>query len=327
MSRDLVLGLDGGGSKTVAALADRDGTVMTLRHGGALDPFGNPQWRSDLAAIVRGFDGTAGELQRVVLGLSCHTEIETVSAEQRGFAETLFAAPVDVLNDVHVAFEGALAGRPGVLSLAGTGSMAWAGDGRGLHRRTGGWGDLIGDEGSSYWVGREALAETSRALDGRTDNAAFAKSILDHLAIRAGDLIGWVYGLRNRRTTVAALAMAVDARAEAGDPAALTLMRAAADHLCVQVETAWRLVDVPGSLVWSHAGGLFNSLTVQRRARERLGPPIEPELPPVGGALLEAAKRAGWTTDRAWRASLAASLAHAFRPGGVPAQSMEGCTA
>ncbi len=59
---------------------------------------------------------------------------KAVSDAQREAARRLFDVAVDVLNDVHVAFEGALAGRAGVLSLAGTGSMAWAGDGRGLHR-------------------------------------------------------------------------------------------------------------------------------------------------------------------------------------------------
>ena len=132
MSRDLVLGLDGGGSKTVVALADRDGAVVALRRGPGLDPYGNARWRQDLARLVADVGTGEGRLDRAVLGLSCHAESAATSADQTACARRLFAVPVDTLNDVHVAFEGALAGGAGVLALAGTGSMAWAGDGPGL---------------------------------------------------------------------------------------------------------------------------------------------------------------------------------------------------
>ncbi len=318
MSRDLVLGLDGGGSKTVVALADRDGTVTAMRQGPGLDPFGNPQWRRDLAGLVQAIGMGGGDLGRAVLGLSCHTEVKAVSDAQTAAVRDLFGIPFDVLNDVHVAFEGALAGRAGVLSLAGTGSMAWAGDGRGSHRRTGGWGELIGDEGSGYWIGREALSEVTRAIDGRSSHPRFAWSLLEHIGLGRDELLGWVYGLSHRRSAIAALAVAVDGLADAGDPIATSLMARAADELSQQVEAAWHLIGAPEPLVWSHAGGVFNSASIKRRMIDRLGPPVAPRLPPVGGAILEAARRSGWATEAGWRDRLAASLATAIRPGGVP---------
>ncbi len=254
MSRDLVLGLDGGGSKTVVALANRDGAVTALHHGPGLDPFGNPQWRRDLAALVEAIGTGGGDLRRAVLGLSCHAEMKDVSDAQREAARRLFDVGVDVLNDVHVAFEGALAGRAGVLSLAGTGSMAWAGDGRGLHRRTGGWGDLIGDEGSGYWIGREALSDITRTIDGRSDHAAFARSLLEQIGVDQHGLLAWVYGLPHRRSGIAALAVMVDGLADAGDPTAARLMARAADELSRQVRAAWRLIGSPEPLIWSYAG-------------------------------------------------------------------------
>ena len=327
MRRDLVLGLDGGGSKTVAALADRDGTVVALHHGPGLDPFGNPQWRRDLAAMVQAIGTGGGDLRRAVLGLSCHTEVKAVSDAQSQAVRGLLDVPFDVLNDVHVAFEGALAGRAGVLSLAGTGSMAWAGDAGGSHRRTGGWGDLIGDEGSGYWIGREALSEVTRAIDGRSGHAGFARSLLEHIGLGRDELLGWVYGLPNRRSAIAALAVAVDRLADAGDATAARLMARAADELSQQVEAAWHLIGAPEPLVWSHAGGVFNSASIKRGMIDRLGPPAAPHLPPVGGAVREAARRSGWTIEAAWRDRLAASLAAAIRPGGVPERLEQGWTA
>ena len=319
MSRDLVLGLDGGGSKTIVALADRNGAVMALRRGPGLDPYGNAQWREDLAGLVAKIDVGHGRLERAVLGLSCHTESAAVSAEQTVCAERLFAVPVDTLNDVHVAFEGALAARAGVLALAGTGSMTWAGDGRGLHRRAGGWGDLVGDEGSGYWLGREALGETTRVLDGRSRADAFAEAVLARIGVGGADLIGWIYGLENRRAAIAALAVVVDELAAAGDPTAGALMTRAAEHLVAQVEAAWRSVGSSAPLAWSYAGSLFSSPRFMDVMVERLGEPRAPELPPVGGALLEAARRAGWVTDAGWRMRVAGSIADAIRTGGAGA--------
>ncbi len=319
MSRDLVLGLDGGGSKTVVALADRDGAVLALQRGPGLDPHGNARWREDLAALVAAVGTGHGRLERAVLGLSCHTESAAVSAEQTACAARLFTVPVDTLNDVHVAFEGALAGRAGVLALAGTGAMTWAGDGHGTHRRAGGWGDLVGDEGSGYWLGREALGETTRVLDGRSRASAFAEAVLGSIGVGGADLIGWIYGLQHRRASIAALAVTVDGLAAAGDPTALALMTRAADHLVEQVEAAWRPLGASPPPAWSYAGSLFSSPRFMAAMVERLGEPRAPELPPVGGALLEAARRAGWAADAGWRARVASSIAKAIRSGGAGA--------
>jgi len=133
--------------------------------------------------------------------------------------------------------------------------------------------------------------------------------------------------LRNRRSAIAALAILVHRMAEGGDPTATGLIERAADHLCDQVEAAWRLVGSPESLLWTHAGGLFNGALVKRHMENRLGPAAAPALPPVGGAILIAARRSGWTTDAAWRARLAAALADVIRPGGVPEHSEQGWTA
>ena len=315
MSCGLVLGLDGGGSKTIVALADRGGEVVALRRGPGLDPHGNGRWREDLASLLADIELGHGWIERAVLGLSCHTESAAVSAEQLACARQLFTVPVDTLNDVHVAFEGALAGRAGVLALAGTGAMTWAGDGRGLHRRAGGWGDLVGDEGSGYWLGRKALGETTRVLDGRSRADAFAEAVLGAIGIRGTDLIDWIYKLENRRAAIAALAVTVDGLAAAGDPVAQALMTRAADHLVEQVEAAWRSVGSSAPMVWSYAGSLFRSPRFMGAMVRHLGEPRAPDLPPVGGALLESARRAGWPTDATWRMRVSRSIADATRAG------------
>ena len=106
-----------------------------------------------------------------------------------------------VVNDVRVAFDGAFACGPGALILSGTGSMAWASLGRpnSPHVRVGGWGDLFGDEGSGYWIGREALTLVSRHLDGRASVPAFAEGLLAAIGVTAEHLLDWCNGQPNRR--------------------------------------------------------------------------------------------------------------------------------
>ncbi|MDX7950802.1 BadF/BadG/BcrA/BcrD ATPase family protein [Lichenihabitans sp. Uapishka_5] len=310
---DLILGLDGGGTKTLIAVADRDGAILYLRRHPSLDPFTHPDWADRLRAMLAGLSPWYARLAEAVLALPCHGEVADLSERQRAVASELIACRHEVVNDVEAAFDGALAGAPGVLLLAGTGSMAWSGNGS-RTMRCGGWGDVFGDEGSAYWIGREALAEVSRALDGRSSNMAFAHAVLAGLGLDAGDLLGWCYDLPARRASIAALASSLDAQAEAGEPSALAILRRAGDALAAHAEACARQLDLRPPLAWSHAGGVFHSRTVMRRVTGQLGSePLAPRLPPVGGALLRAAQRAGWRTEDTWIERLDRALSEGER--------------
>ena len=308
-----ILGLDGGGSKTLLALATRDAEIVTLERGAGMDPAADPDWEvrlRDMMVAVRA-PALETEIEAAVLGLSSHGEIETQSARQRTVVAALAGDDALVENDVRIAFDGALAGAGGVLLLAGTGSMAWASAGGSDARqiRIGGWGDAFGDEGSAFWIGREALGEATRAFDGRSDALPFAKALVDSLGIGPEEVLCWAYGLENRRSGFAALARIVSALYETGDPDAGVLIHAAAAHLAAHAVAAWRVVGEDRPLVWTYAGGVFANPTVLAAVAVDLGiAPIPPRLPPVGGALLRAAERAGWPVDDAWIDRLGAAL-------------------
>lgn len=309
---DLVLGLDGGGTKTVMALADRGGGVRLLRRGPTLDPFADPRWPDLLGDALEPATPDLARLGGAVLALPCHGEVPEVSRRQADAAARWLPAPHAVVNDVQAGFDGALAGAPGVLLLAGTGSMAWAGDGV-REVRVGGWGEAFGDEGSAHWIGREALSEATRAIDGRAGAALpFAHALLDRLGLRADELVGWCYAGIHRRAAIAGVARAVDALAEGGDARAAALLDRAGDHLADHARAARAGLDLPDAFRWSYAGGLFGSRTVLRRVTAVLGrEPQAPRLPPVGGALLRAARLGGWATDDRWVDALAGALAAA----------------
>jgi N-acetylglucosamine kinase-like BadF-type ATPase len=217
-----------------------------------------------------------------------------------------------VLNDVDAAHLGAFAGQSGILILSGTGSMAWARDAAGNSHRVGGWGDAIGDEGSSHWIGRKILGLVSQSLDGRAAPTALSEALFDSLGLDPADpmnsLGGWVSRLTDPRAEVAALAPLASRLAESGDAGAQGIIEAAAEELARHVTAIARLAGQ--DLDWSHAGGTFASAPLREAVARRLGrPPKPPRLPPIGGALLAAAQHVGWAADAQWIDRLAASLA------------------
>jgi len=311
VSGDLILGIDGGGSKALLALADRTGRILGLSQGEGINPVDNRAWRSGFEARLRPFAGEAG-LAGVGAALPAYGEVEEISADQRGAIATAFGKiPQRILNDVDAAHIGAFAGGPGILILAGTGSMAWARDEAGRSHRVGGWGETIGDEGSGHWIGRRVLGLVSQSIDGRAPPTPLVDGVFEQLGLDRSDpmnaLEGWVSRLTRPRAEISALAPIAARLAETGDPGAAALIEQAAEELARHVATIAR--HAGSGLAWSYAGGMFASRALREAVTRRIGrPPQPPRLPPIGGALLAAAQHLDWPVHPAWIDSLAASI-------------------
>jgi N-acetylglucosamine kinase len=301
----IVLGMDAGGSKTIAAIADDSGRVLRDWAGPGFDPIARAEWAKDLAeaiAILCRDEAPAA----AVLGLPFHGEVPAITETQRQAAISVLACPHLVLNDVEIACDGAFLDAEGVLVLAGTGSMAWAKIG-GENVRVGGWGEAFGDEGSAYWIGREALSIASQSLDGRISVPAFADAVLDACGVGAHQLIDWAYRQQGIRAAFATLAETVSRIAIAGDSDAIALLKAAAAHLARHADSVRRKFERPG-LTWSHAGSVFRSPIILQETARLLGQPQSPRLSPLGGSLWRAAGLAGWEADNRFIQSLGTSL-------------------
>ncbi len=308
MADAFILGIDGGGSKVLVALADMSGRILRSVRGAGVNPMDNRNWRDELAAQLGHFKDEPG-LAAVGAALPAHGEVERISQSQRAAIAGAFPGiPQTVINDVDAAHIGAFAGGPGILILSGTGSMAWARDDAGTSARIGGWGDVIGDEGSGHWIGRLALSRISQSLDKRAPPTALVDAAFAYLGLDrsrpANALEGWVEGLANQRAGVASLAVVVNQVAEAGDPVARDLIGRAADELARHITTIARHCSPDAD--WTYAGGTFASRMLLDAVTERIGrPPVPPRLPPIGGALLAAAKILGWPIEAAFVERLA----------------------
>ena len=309
----IVVGLDGGGTKTLMVAADRDGAVRAVFEDSGCNPFDNIHWRETLARLRERSAAVCAEAEAIGFGMPGYGEVEEASIQQDAEARLFGGRRTSVMNDVKAAFEGAFCDEPGVLLLAGTGSMVWARSSSGRDVRVGGWGYQFGDEGSAFWIGQQAVARASRAIDGRSDAMGFARALYAHIRISFdepyGALISWYASRGHLRADIAALARFVDAMAET-EPEAAAILDEASEHLARHVTAAWKAIDGRGPAVWSIAGGAFRSETLRLRVAEKVGSPFrQPRLPPVGGAIRRAALEAGWQVDEAWISRLNGALA------------------
>lgn len=303
-----VLGLDGGGTKTIAVVARQDASIAQVVRGGGINPFDGDAW-------IGRFSELLGRIRKPVaaaaLGLPGYGEDVRLTAMQDAQVMDLPHGLATTVNDVELACFGAFAGGAGILLLAGTGSMAWRRGVDGQSARVGGWGSLFGDEGSAYWIGRQALALLSRGLDRRANvPARDMMALLGLLGGRAGDeparvLLGWYASLTAPRQQVARLAEGIDGLARQGHITARDLMDAAAEQLATHL----RVLMAEQSMPWSYGGSVFRSIGVRDRLENEFGPAAPPRLPPVGGGVLKAALSAGWVVDDPWIERLSGNLA------------------
>jgi glucosamine kinase len=297
-----ILGLDGGGTKTVLAIANQIGMVRQVIAGAGINPFDNPGWQSELTKILGQVSITPDQLAFSSFGMPGYGESNTVSAAQLQAARDWAGERCEVQNDVAVAFNGALAGGSGVLVLAGTGSMAWGENTKHKVARVGGWGEGFGDEGSAHWIGLQALQKLSWTIDGRLLDAEFRRGLLEHIGIKDGELISWFYSLEHPRPKIAALAKAVDNLSGLGNLTAKHVLLEAAQHLSQLGLAAQKQLKLEQTS-FSCAGSVFKSLMVRETVKHRLstlGTWLEPVGGPLAGALFSAAQNAGWDVNQDW---------------------------
>jgi len=273
-ARGLAVGIDMGGTWVRIASAWADGRAGVLALPSPRDP-------SRLAHVLRRIWRRRGWTRAGVAALVVASRGVWTRDERSALARRLrrFARRVRVVSDAQAALHGALSGRPGVLILAGTGSIVVGLDPGGRWARAGGLGPLIGDEGSAFWLGREWLRATSSA--GRW------RAALE--AVRAREPVA----------RIAALAPAVLRRARQGDQRARSIVRRAQNGLAAHTRDVILQLGLPRPVDASWAGGVLESASFRagvRRALARHDLRIRwrrPEMSPVAATLRMAEELSG----------------------------------
>ncbi|HET9177217.1 MAG TPA: BadF/BadG/BcrA/BcrD ATPase family protein [Terriglobia bacterium] len=290
------LGIDGGGTHTTAWLADKDLSVVARVQAGPSNPIkvGLSSAQRELARAYRRAWREArvppATLAGVCAGLAGGDGAPVQRSMLRWMRKAIPARAHLMTTDAAITLAAALGESPGIIVIAGTGSIAFGRDRRGRILRVGGWGNQFDDAGSGYDVGRKAIAAALRAHDGRGKRTSLAPAICRKLGLRK---ITEAVPLQLTPQNIAALFPAVQQEAEAGDATARRLCREAAEDLAELAATIirrlrWKNRAVP--VVCS--GGVFRSSDLIRQAFARRIHRVAPrarvsllEREPVEGAL------------------------------------------
>jgi len=274
----IVIGIDGGGSKTHAMVADEQGRTIaeTVGPGSAVRPGRAEHSANVIAEVVR--DALAScEMTHVtprvlsigVAGAGRETERNEL---WQALVSRDLAAELVIHSDFSIALDDAFADGPGVLLISGTGSVAFGRGPTGATSRCGGWGPVCGDEGSGAWIGRRALSVVTAAADGREPETALTGAILTAAQINeTSDLIGWAANAAPAQ--LASLAPVVLSVADAGDLRANAIVSLAVEELVLHVRALARHLfgDERAALPIALSGGMLSrGTTLRKRLEHRL---------------------------------------------------------
>ena len=239
------LGVDGGGSKTLAIIVDAQGNQQGQGLSGSSNyaAVGMDQAITHIYSAVEEATREAGctlPLHAAWLGLAGidrQDDCEKLLPHLRSLAEN-----VHLTNDGELLLS-ALDGAVGIALIAGTGSIALARNAQGQIKRAGGWGHILGDEGSGYDIGRRGLQAATRAADGRGPNTILLDLILRHWQLNNADgLIDKVYHDEDK-ASIAQLSTLVFMAARSRDSMARTIVEQAAHELALAAITASAILN------------------------------------------------------------------------------------
>jgi N-acetylglucosamine kinase-like BadF-type ATPase len=230
-----VLGIDAGGTKTVCYLANADGEIVGEgRRGGAnLQAHGELEVEKVLHAVIEDAIGDrAIQPVAVCLGLAGVDRPDDDHIVRAIMRRLGYRSHLVVVNDAFIALTAGVRDEPGVVLIAGTGSIAFGVNEDGYAARAGGWGYVLGDEGSGYWIGREALIAVVREADGRGSRTGLTPLVLEHFGLpHPNGLVREIYDKGLHRQAIAALGPVVEQARSEGDVVAAEILRGASVEL------------------------------------------------------------------------------------------------
>lgn len=293
------IGIDAGGTKTLFALYEEQGNLLdTITLGSChFMKVGFTQMGKILKQGVRLLlekNGLTPEDVTLSFGLAGYGREEGVRKAIEDALCAEFAGYRYLLhNDVETALAGAFEGGDGIMLIAGTGSIAYMKHGD-IHKRAGGFGYLLGDEGSAYDLSKKMLNTFTREEDGRLEKTVLYDLLMERLSLKEPyDIISFVSEtLGNKRDEIAKLAPHLHEAAQLGDPEAIRIYREAALELAALANALAK--DIDGEINLATFGGVFKAgefvLNPLRNFLAENIHLIEPKYPPEYGAYLLARK-------------------------------------
>lgn len=294
------IGIDGGGTKTRCILTDENLKIIKSSDGKASNP------------LTTGFDIAASRIISLIKKVSGNTKISLCVIGTAGvgrknnldlllksikvFAhkKNILIPPIKILTDIEITFEGAFSGDTGAILISGTGSILYAKDEKSNFLRVGGFGRLIGDEGSGYSIGRKALSSISKCFDGRKKTTALSKVFSSKYNVTGSNQL--ISLIHSPKFNIAELAKLVIALASKGNRECIQILNEEIEELILHIRALTRRIK-SGKINLCLQGSLIsksNYFSGKLKARINKNFPeikiIKAKYPPEIGAVLIAKK-------------------------------------
>lgn len=270
----IIGGIDAGGTSTKGILIDESGDILVRETAGPAN------------VQVVGFERAVKEIQKVIEKLLAYSDISEINILGIGIAGAGDQKDIEhiegilnslnkvdkvfITNDANIALLGAHEGASGIVLIAGTGSIAYGIDKNGKLIRAGGWGPILGDEGSGYWMGLEALKTIVKAEDERGPDTLLTYKIINYFNISSlRELVTLIHQKKVTRSSVAALVPLIIESAKEGDKAAKDIIDRGIEELAFLVFTLGKKIKEERIKV-AVVGGLFNSPLIYNLFCKRL---------------------------------------------------------
>ncbi len=274
MKEEFVIGIDGGGTRTRAVLADLKGRVIKKAEAGPSSPrnLGAREASRNIYEAISSVIPEEKNVGKIIIGLAAVSEQPDLKKEVLSFLQEngmskFLLDRTRVISDQLVAFRAGTNSKEGVVLIAGTGAVArgWKGE---KEVKVNGWGYLA-DEGSAYWVGRLALEAIFKDIDGRGKDTKITEIAFDEIGVKSRKIL--LDEIYNSPPTlfVPRFSVFCDEAASEGDETAILILQRAGEELALSALTVIRELNLgkekfPLVLV----GGMFKSQVVLQKTKE-----------------------------------------------------------
>ena len=257
------IGIDGGGTKTLFRCVDEDLKEIKTQSFPSCHVL-QVETSQAIAILKEGIDRMFDALPAnaevyICAGLAGYGNDKSIRHKIESIANEAFQGiPYVLYNDAQIALAGALNNEEGILVIAGTGSIALSKYQNNLYR-AGGWGYMLGDEGSAYWIAKQLLEEYTMQCDGRSQKGDVVKALKQYCKLEDDyDIISYVSNvLKNERNKIASLAKIVYELAKKKDPVSLRIYDQAGYHIASLINALAR--DDKHIYKASYIGGVFKA--------------------------------------------------------------------
>ncbi len=296
------LGVDGGGSKTIATVVNENGKKVGLGVSGSIDILNEPveRFKENLFSAIE-IALKARKLKLKDIAASCFGvpvvgDVEGIEEKIKPVIEGLGLKHYTLVNDVRVALEGALPESSGAVLLVGTGAMVMAKDKNGNVFRVDGWGEHVGDLGSGYYIGQMVLRRVFEEYDGRSEYTPLSDMVKNFAKVAdIREILVKCKGA-NVRTYIASFSRVACQAAQTGVREACKILDKAVDELLKSIQAITKKMTTPNDLLFlSTVGGLFNCEYIREKFKISVAnipsvKLVEAKFAPHIGAVIMAAK-------------------------------------